>query len=84
MIFGYVTVFLGCLHLINEINMLKKFFIFSDLAQRRTPPVNYTISGHKYSMGYYINDDISKVGNFCETISYAKEIRENTFILYKS
>jgi hypothetical protein len=63
MIYGHVTFFfLGYLHLINEINMLEKFFIFFDLTQGCTPPVNYTINGHKYLMGYYINDDISKVG----------------------
>lgn len=53
----------------NEIYVLEKFFIFLDLAQRRVLSVNYTINSHKYTMGYFRNDDISTVGNTCETIS---------------
>jgi hypothetical protein len=33
-------------------------FIFYDLAQGCTPPVNYTVNGHNYNMGYYLVDAI--------------------------
>jgi hypothetical protein len=42
----------------NDINVLKTSFIFSDLAEGRTPPIHYTINSHDYTMGYYLTDGI--------------------------
>ncbi|XP_076884848.1 uncharacterized protein LOC143534163 [Bidens hawaiensis] len=37
----------------NDINVLERSFIFTELVQGRAPPINYTVNGHDYTMGYY-------------------------------
>jgi len=50
--------FFGMPGSLNDINVLDRSPIFAALAEGRTAPVNYTINGYKYIMGYYLADEI--------------------------
>ena len=50
--------FFGMPRSLNDINVLDRSPIFAALVEGRTAPVNYTINGHEYTMGYYLADEI--------------------------
>jgi len=50
--------FFGMPRSLNDINVLDRSPIFTALTEGRTAPVNYTINGHEYTMGYYLADEI--------------------------
>lgn len=42
----------------NDLNILHRSDVFDDVMQGRAPPVNFTVNGHQYNMGYYLTDGI--------------------------
>lgn len=42
----------------NDINVLDRSHLFTDLTDGRAPSVSYQISGTHYSMGYYLVDGV--------------------------
>ena len=42
----------------NDINVLNRSHLFSDLVEGYNPAINYTINGHNYNTRYYIVDGI--------------------------
>ncbi|XP_076924048.1 uncharacterized protein LOC143586372 [Bidens hawaiensis] len=60
--------FLVCM-VYNDINVLERSFIFTELAQGCASPVNYTVNGHDYTMGYYLTHGVyPKWRTFVKTI----------------
>jgi len=51
-------VFFGLSGSNNDINVLKRSHIFSDLAEGHAFAVHYSINGHDYIIGYYLVDVI--------------------------
>ncbi|KAG5532069.1 hypothetical protein RHGRI_026622 [Rhododendron griersonianum] len=53
----------------NDLNVLDRSSLFDEISLGRAPPVNYTINGNEYNMGYYLVDGIyPQWASFVKTI----------------
>src|SRR5207244_13357024 len=50
--------FFGLPGSLNDINVLHKSPLLDNLASGNAPPVQFTVNGHLYDMGYYLADGI--------------------------
>jgi hypothetical protein len=50
--------FFGSPTSLNDIDVLHHSHIFAKRVEGKAPEVNYIISGHNYTMGYYLTDGI--------------------------
>jgi hypothetical protein len=55
-VFGIV--FFGLPGSLNDINVLQRSHIFSNLVSDKALACNYTVNGQEYNMGYYLADEI--------------------------
>ncbi|XP_028056513.1 uncharacterized protein LOC114260563 [Camellia sinensis] len=66
----------------NDLNVLDRSPLFSDLTQGKAPPVHYTINGHSYDMGYYLADDIyPQWAILVQTISSPQRAKKQHFTM---
>ncbi|XP_056685565.1 uncharacterized protein [Spinacia oleracea] len=72
--------FLGTPGRCNDINVLDRSPLFTDVFEGREPPINYVVNGHQYSMGYNLTDGICpKSAAFIPTISLPQNEKEGLF-----
>ncbi|XP_065623535.1 uncharacterized protein LOC136064951 [Quercus suber] len=72
--------FFGFLGSHNDINVLRRSFVFSELAEGRAPLVNYSINSNDYSMGYYLTDGIyPSWATFVKTIPAPQDRKRQHF-----
>ncbi|XP_028082670.1 uncharacterized protein LOC114283992 [Camellia sinensis] len=74
--------FFGMPGLHNDLNVLDRSPLFSDLAQGKAPPVHYTINGHSYDMCYYLVDGIyPQWATLVQTISSPQGAKRQHFAM---
>ena len=72
--------FFGIPSSLNDINVLDRSHVFALLANGHAPPVNYTINGYEYTMGYYLTDGVyTKRSTFVKTIPYPQGLKKKYF-----
>ncbi|CAL5344958.1 unnamed protein product [Camellia sinensis] len=66
----------------NDLNVLDRPPLFSDLAQGKAPSVHYTVNGHSYDMGYYLADGIyPQWATLVQTISSPQGAKRQHFAM---
>ncbi|XP_020257992.1 putative nuclease HARBI1 [Asparagus officinalis] len=72
--------FFGLLGSHNDINVLERSNLFTELTEGRAPPVKYSINSHEYTMGYYLADGIyPQWSTFVKTISAPQGNKRKNF-----
>ena len=72
--------FFGLLGSHNDMNVLDRSPIFTDLTECQTPSSNYSINGHEYTTDYYLADGIYPSWvTFVKTIKCPNEPKATNF-----
>lgn len=73
-------VFFGVAGSNNDINVLNRSPLFTDVIQGRAPEVHFTINGNEYNMGYYLPDGIyPEWATFVKTIHLPQCAKDKLF-----